>query len=349
MKIKVFQIWSDPDSVLFDVRTPSEFRQGHIPGAHNFPLFSDEERAIVGTLYKQQGKEEAMIKGLEFVGPKMSKFVKKAKKLAAGKKIVIHCWRGGKRSESMGWLLGLAGNEVSIIEGGYKAYRNYFKEQLEKLPLKIIVLGGRTGCGKTIILKALAEKGEQVIDLEGLACHKGSAFGALGESEQPTTEQFENDLYAVFRQLDPGSPIWVENENRSTGKVFIPEGFWKQMKAAPVINLERPFEQRKEIILEQYGQFSILQLKDSFIKIQKRLGGQNLNAALEALDQNDLPGAIAIALHYYDKAYQYYLDNNQAPKIHQMVIKNEGVEEIADKLIVLGTELSSSKNMESES
>lgn len=338
MRITPAKIWANENQVILDVRTPAEFAKGHIPNALNFPLFSDEERIVVGTIYKQKSAEEALVKGLEFVGPKMSSFVTSVEELALGKEMLIHCWRGGKRSESLSWLLKLAGKKVFTLDGGYKAYRNFGAQEFSKKQLKIKILSGKTGCGKTEILYALQEQGEQIIDLEGLANHKGSAFGGLGEEEQPSTEQFENNLYEAFRHLDPERTVWVENENRLVGKVFIPEGFWEQMKAAPLINLERPISERIEVIMRHYGDFSTEELKAAFDRIKKRLGGLNHQAALLALDEKDLEAAIKIALYYYDKAYQHYLDKNKSLEegrlvVEQLVVENETNAEIAEKLV----------------
>ncbi|MEG1749979.1 MAG: tRNA 2-selenouridine(34) synthase MnmH, partial [Tannerellaceae bacterium] len=198
------------NGVILDVRTPDEYNVGHIPNAINFPLFTNEERIVVGTAYVKQGRDIAVEKGLELVGPKMATFVRQAKALAAGRTLYIHCWRGGMRSGSMAWLLRTAGLSVQLLQGGYKAYRQSFTDQLNNIPWKLIVLGGSTGCGKTPILHALEAKGEQVLHLEGLACHKGSAFGALGEGEQPTTEQFSNLLYDEFCRFDPRRRVWCE-------------------------------------------------------------------------------------------------------------------------------------------
>ncbi len=335
MKIDIAELWSAEEQLLLDVRTPAEFAQGHIPGAVNFPLFTDEERVAVGTLYKKVSPQEALLKGLEKVGPKMSGFVREAMSLADGKRIVLHCWRGGKRSESMGWLLGLAGLPVATIKGGYKAYRSFILKAFQDQILKMRILGGKTGSGKTEILIALREKGAQVIDLEALAHHKGSAFGALGETPQPSVEQFENNLYEVFRQTKHNEPVWVENENRLIGKVFLPEGFWKQMKMAPLFQLERSLAQRKAIILAQYGDYPIAAIQQSFEKIKKRLGGQNMQLATAALERNDLAEAIEIALYYYDKAYQYYLDKNTAPSIQKLKVGAADNAQIADQLIQL--------------
>ncbi|RMF29077.1 MAG: tRNA 2-selenouridine(34) synthase MnmH [Bacteroidetes bacterium] len=332
MKIPASELWMHRGRVLLDVRTPAEFARGHIPGALNLPLFSDDERAEVGTLYKQTSPEAALLRGLELVGPKMRALVEQARRLAPQGNVLLHCWRGGKRSESMAWLLRLAGFDALTLEGGYKAYRRHVLESFERRRLKIIVLGGKTGCTKTALLHRLRQLGEQVLDLEGLAHHKGSAFGALGQPAQPMPEQFENDLFEEFRRLDPTRPVWVENENRAIGRVFIPEAFWRQMKAAPLINIALPLERRIQNILADYGAFPREELAEAFRKIHKRLGGQNLLAALQALEAGDLRRAVEIALTYYDKAYQHYLDKNQAPHILRLEFQDEPLDAIAEAL-----------------
>lgn len=291
------------DRVLLDVRTPAEYAQAHIPGAINLPLFSNEERVIVGTLYKQQSPEAAFLQGLEFAGAKMADYVRQANQFAPGRRVAIHCWRGGQRSGSISWLLGFAGFDVWTLQGGYKAYRNYVLNAFASCKLPLLVLGGATGSGKTAVLHALKNQGEQILDLEALAHHKGSAFGALGEQPQPTVEQFENDLYAACQALDPQRRIWVENESRAIGRVYQPEGFWELFRHSPHIELAIPFEQRVAYLVEVYANHPVDDLRESFSKIERRLGGQHLKAALEALDQHDFAEAATIALRYYDKAY----------------------------------------------
>ena len=180
---------------VIDVRSPAEFRQGHIPGAINLPLFDDQERKEVGTLYKQVNREAAIFAGFEFIGKKLADLARQGVKLAGRKKkLLVHCWRGGMRSQSMSWLFETTGISCALLDGGYKSFRKHVREQLA-LPITLKVLGGKTGSGKTLLLSRIQQLGEQIIDLEALAHHKGSAFGALGEPEQPTTEQFENHLF----------------------------------------------------------------------------------------------------------------------------------------------------------
>lgn len=321
-----------PGRVLIDVRTPAEFAAGHIPGSVNLPLFTNEERAEIGTIYKQVNPELAFLKGLERVGPKMRGFVETALKLAPDKKLAIHCWRGGQRSESMGWLFEKSGFDVIVLNGGYKAWRRHVLEYLSEPPFTFMVVGGYTGSGKTAVLRALMEMGETVVDLEGLAHHKGSAFGALGEQAQPTVEQFENDLWSVFQQLPPGRTVWLEDESKSIGRVYLPEGFWRKLLASTMIQLVMPIELRVERLVEEYGAFSREDLAECFQKIVKRTGGQNLNAALEALDRNDLAAAAEVALKYYDKTYNHTLERPGRGQIIRMEIKTKNPEEIARSL-----------------
>ncbi len=318
---------------LFDVRTPAEFSKGHIPNAFNLALFSNEERAVVGTIYKKESPKQAMLKGLEFVGPKMRLLIEKVEQKTDNKKVAVHCWRGGKRSGSVGWLLGMAGFEVQTIIGGYKAYRNFVLDQFHQQKLELLVLGGKTGCGKTKILHALKEQGEQIIDLEGLAHHKGSAFGFIGEASAPTVEQFENNLYETITKLDTSRRIWVENESKRIGKVLIPEGFWQQLKAAPLVNIALPFDVRLMVSIENYSTEAKTELERAFYNIRKRLGGQNYQKALTYLADNDLKSAGSIALKYYDKQYQYMLEKNETKTIKYINFKKDEPLKIAQYLI----------------
>jgi len=321
------------DLPLIDVRTPSEFLQGHIPGAINLPLFTDEERVEVGTLYKNEGPDEALKLGLGYTGPKLQLIVETAANLANDGSIAVHCWRGGKRSGSIGWLLDFSGLHVTLINGGYKAYRKKALEFVANTQFALIVLGGRTGSAKTAILHELSRIGEQVLDLEGLANHKGSAFGWIGEEEQPSTEQFENNIFEILRHFEPTRRVWVENESKSIGRVYIPDGFWKRMKAAPLVHLEVGLDQRVSHLVSLYASAEDrVALIQSFSKIERRLGGQKLKDAILAVENGNYAEAAKIALHYYDKTYDYNLENNKSPLINVLDAVNLDIEEIARRL-----------------
>lgn len=318
--------------VVLDVRSPSEYTHGHIPGALSFPLFSDEERAAVGTVYKQKSKELAMELGLEYVGPKMAGFVRQAKKLAPHRQLAVHCWRGGQRSGSMAWLLRQAGFDVVTLEGGYKNYRRAVLDGFSEVKFPLLILGGRTGTGKTKVLWALQNLGEQVLDLERLANHKGSAFGFIGELPQPKVEQFENNLSQALQKFDLSRRIWVENESRSIGRIYVPDDFWAQMKAAPLLHLEIPQAARIQNLLDDYVLTDKDDLRTAFLKIEKKLGGQHLKTALEALDRDDFAAAATIALGYYDKTYQHGLSTNQSPDIQVLKFDHGDPVKIAEEL-----------------
>jgi len=331
---------------VVDVRSPAEFQQGHIPGAHNIPLFTNEERAAVGTLYKNSGKYAALLKGLDFVGPKMSDFVKKVVALARDKKLLVHCWRGGMRSESMAWLFSRAGIETIILRGGYKAYRKHIRSKFEQ-DMPLVIVGGMTGSGKTELLHYLAKTGHQVIDLEGRAHHKGSAFGAIGQTEQPTSEQFENDLAAYWKTLSAEKPVFIEDESRSIGSVSLPEPLFFQMRRAPVIKIEIPKPHRIQRLVREYAKFENEKLKDALVRIHRRLGGQNEKEAILALENQDYEKVAEITLGYYDKAYKKGLSKRETQSIYPLALSADNPEENArqvlsfyqEKLAINGTHI----------
>lgn len=310
------------ENPVLDVRSLAEHEYGKIPGAISFPLFSNEERGEIGILYKRQGREAAIKRGLEVVGPKMREMVEKAEALPYKDTVLVHCWRGGMRSGSVAWLLQTYGLPVATLKGGYKSFRNYVLSYFEN-PLQLLVIAGPTGSGKTDLLKALAKAGEQVIDLEGLAEHKGSVFGELGQNSQPSSEHFQNLIFWKLKDMDLSKPVWIEDESIGIGKVMIPEPFWNQMRRAPRIffNMER--EIRVKRLVKEYGTFSKDILQEKILQLQKKLGGQHVKSALEDLLMDRLNAVASCLLVYYDKAYANSIERYSGKILYKVEAAHE--------------------------
>ncbi len=291
------------DIPLIDVRSPAEFARGHIPGAGNIPLLDDDERHEVGKKYVQTGREEAIELGLELVGPKMALLAQAAKKLTTDKQRGVYCWRGGMRSEKMAWLFELSGLQCTVLDGGYKAYRKRIMADFERME-QLILIQGPTGSGKTEILKALGDSGQQVIDLEALAHHRGSAFGHLGQPEQPTSQQFQNDIHAAMRDFDLSQPVFIEAESANIGKVSLPDPLWAKMKQSPVIHIDIARPARFDHLMEMYGHFPVDMLLESVRRIAGHLGGRRLAAVTDMLERGAVDEAVAEVLDYYDTSYE---------------------------------------------
>lgn len=302
---------------VVDVRSPEEFARGHIPGAKSLPLFDNKERAEVGTLYKQSGRYASVLRGLDIVGPKMSSFLKKGVAWAREGRILVHCWRGGMRSESMAWLFERGGLQADTLIGGYKAYRHHIRQEWDN-EQPLVILGGMTGSGKTEILHELRKNGGQVLDLEGTAHHKGSAFGAIGQEPQPSSEQFENNLAYAWHHLDKHEPVWLEDESRAIGGVSIPEPLYRRMQQAPVIDVHIPKGERIKRLVREYAGFDKERLESAIHRISKRLGGQNEKAAVRALQEGDFETVADITLWYYDKAYHNDLQKRENRKVYKL-------------------------------
>jgi tRNA 2-selenouridine synthase len=294
---------------ILDVRSPSEYAHAHMKNAYSLALFTDEERKLVGTAYKQQGKQPAIKLGLNYFGVKMASMVNDVEALLASssdptnKVLLVHCWRGGMRSAGVAWLLDLYGYTVYTLVGGYKAYRNWVLAQfILAYPFKVV--GGYTGSGKTETLHALHALNEPIIDLEGLAHHKGSAFGNLGQPIQPSQEQFENLLaQSLYTISVKSSFIWVEDESRRIGLVNIPATLFDQIRKSKLYFLEIPFTQRLQFILQGYGKFEKDKLMTAILRIKKRLGGLETKTAINYLIEDDVESSFKVLLTYYDKLY----------------------------------------------
>ncbi|HEY1022647.1 MAG TPA: tRNA 2-selenouridine(34) synthase MnmH, partial [Flavisolibacter sp.] len=327
-------------SLLIDVRSPSEYNHAHLPGAVNLPLFSDAERAVVGTQYKQVSRQEAIKIGLDYFGPKMRLMVEKVEQLISNRQqsigkmadcqlpvancIYLYCWRGGMRSGAVAWLLNLYGFEVTVLAGGYKAFRHWVL-QTNGYPYPLKLVGGYTGSGKTALLKTLEQRGELIVDLEALAKHKGSAFGNIGMPQQPSQEMFENHLALTladcFAQAtnfaDSGETdrvqkaIWMEDESQRIGHVNIPQSFWQTMRCSPVYFLDIPFEERLQNIVADYGNLDKERMISAIQRIAKRLGPLETKNAVRFLEEGAIEESFRILLQYYDKQYRKGLHNRQ--------------------------------------
>jgi len=319
------------NELIIDVRAPIEFEKGHITNAINIPLFEDVERAEIGTLYKQQGKEMAVNRGLEIVSPKLVPFVNQVKSLTKNKKMFIYCFRGGMRSNSFAWLMNTSGLDATILEGGYKNYRNHVLNYFEEKK-NLVIIGGMTGSGKTDLLKKLYKIDFQIIDLEKLANHKGSAFGSINEEKQKPQQIFENNLFHQLNLLDSEKIILIEDESQSIGYNKIPHAFWLQMKKAPIIKVEIPFELRVQKLVKDYTTTNIEALKICVKKIEQNLGTQNAILCLKYLEENNLTDVARLTLKYYDKVYSYTYNKKTTQLIIPLALDSMNIEENTLKL-----------------
>ena len=317
---------------VIDVRSPSEFNSGHIPGAFNIPLFDDKEREIVGITYKKENRNNAIIKGIELTGSTMHLKLLTALKIAKENNLLVHCWRGGMRSETMAWLFTLGDIKVEVLDGGYKTYRRHILSRLAE-EHKIIVLGGMTGSSKTHILHHIRKLKHQFIDLEGLANHKGSAFGALGQPPQPTSEHFANLLFNEWKDLNIAVPVWIEDESRNIGTVFMPDFFYNNLQKAPAIVLIMDIDKRLPRLIKEYSAYPPEMLKNAIMKISKRMGGDNTKDAITAVDAGDFETAIRITLKYYDKAYLYGITKKHSGKVIYVETETDDITQNANKIL----------------
>jgi len=320
---------------VLDVRSPSEYIHAHLPAAFSVPVFTDEQRAVIGTAYVQQSRQTAVDFGLNYFSERMKiipsdvlNILNQLKKDTgfSNNTLLIHCWRGGMRSDAVAWLLNLYGYKIYLLKGGYKAFRRWSLDQFEKR-YALKVLGGFTGSGKTEVLKELKRKGKTVINLEGIANHKGSAFGGLGERSQPSHEMFENmlalELWKIKNQMYNGdaqtkindNEIWLEDESVHIGRVGIPKIFWQQMRNSPLYFLDIPFDERVKYIVNNYGSFDKEELINCVLRIQKRLGGLNTQNVIRFFNEEKFTDAFSILLKYYDKMYAESLQNRENKEV----------------------------------
>ena len=324
---------------LIDVRSPDEYYKGNLPNSINIPLFDNEERSIIGKIYKNNGREKAVIKGLEFVAHNIENMVNNiietlnfyesnnnsSKREEAT--IKIYCARGGMRSLSISWLLDKYKLKNITLKGGYKNYRKWTLDSFNK-NWELVVIGGKTGTGKTKLLRLLDENNYQVIDLEGLACHRGSTFGGLGMKKQPSNEQFENLIAEELKLFRNQKKIFVEAESANIGKCKIPHEFFSKMKKSQRIEIIKSEQNRLEELIKTYSIYEEQDLIDAVIRIKKRLGPQRTKIAIDSIQNKDWESVCKSVLEYYDKCYEY-------EKVGKNNIKNLNLTDIFDNQIAL--------------
>ncbi len=321
------------DVPLIDVRSPGEYEKGHIPGAINIPLFSNEERAAVGTVYKRQSRQAAIELGFQFVNPKREFLAHQSRAASNSHGIAIHCWRGGMRSRFFAEHLEQYGiGPVFLIEKGYKAFRQLALETFES-EYRLHTIGGYTGSGKTEILQVLKKRGHQVLDLEQIANHKGSAFGGIGCLPQPTSEQFENDLFLEWRSFSPNSPIWIEDESRNIGSVFLPPALYASIREQKVHFLDIPRKERAHYLVNEYGHFPKEELALAIHKITRKLGGQHAQHALQLLEEGKYEEGVFIVLQYYDKLYEKGISRRDPSQVIRLPLQTVDAEKNASLIL----------------
>ena len=303
------------DYTFVDVRSPKEFEEDHIPGAINIPLFSNEERAIVGTIYKKESKDLAIEKGLEIMSEKLPAMVKKYKEIEG--KVCIYCWRGGMRSGSITSLLKSMKFNVIKLENGYKDYRRYVREELDKIELpEFIVIYGLTGSGKTELLNKVSNS----LDLEGLAQHRGSIFGDINLKPN-SQKRFESLLLKRLLELQKEKIVFVEGESRRVGRILIHEKVWKHMQEAKKAKLICPDEERVERIYKEYcNDLDKKLFKEKILLIEKYLGKQKAQELIQLLGEDKIKEVIKIILlDYYDNLYAHTIDSKEyIAEIHSL-------------------------------
>ena len=288
---------------IVDVRSPSEYEAGHIEASINIPILNNQNRAVIGRTFKQEGREAAIKLGFQLVNPLRNDLLDTLNKKVDGKTIALYCARGGLRSNHMAAFFAENGYTVYVLNGGYKAFRNHLLSIIAQFK-RIVVLSAHTGSGKTEILHALKNKGAQVLDLEGLAKHKGSVFGALGNDAQPSSAAFHNLIFEELKNYNPNDVLWVENESFTIGQVHLPIELWTHMKIASGVELSVPLEERVGYIVADYGRYESGDLVACIQKLNKRLGDEACRNICSLVEEGDLKAAVYGLFKYYDKAYE---------------------------------------------
>lgn len=320
---------------LVDVRSPGEFREASLPGALNVPLFNDEERARVGKVFKDEGVLEAKLKGVELVSPRLHAMLETIVRQAGNSPVCLYCWRGGMRSKMLALLLDFMGLKVFQLQGGYKAYRRFIYRQLEdwKLRQGLVVLNGLTGTGKTVILQRLAPRWP-VIDLEGLARHRGSVFGDLGLGRPRGQKDFEALLWQSLYRYRDAPFLLVEGEGRKIGPLYLPPFLVEGIKEGRHLLVQASLETRTSRILEEYVTLDkakiIQEAARPLRRLEKKLGREKVSSLLHSLQEGDFYRVIKILCRdHYD---QKYAESKIGINAFELIVKAEDLEEATSRI-----------------
>ncbi len=317
------------NAVYIDVRSQQEYSEGTIPGAVNVPLFDDQERAKIGTIYTRESPKKAMDLGLQIASNKLPSLYKQVEHLAGKGSVMLFCWRGGMRSKSLATILDLMGMPVYRLNGGYKAYRRFIVDFFAaEFPFHIVVLRGNTGAGKTEILKRLKVDGYPVIDLEGLSNNRGSVFGSIGLGNQPTQKQFEAMLFEEIKRYSDHTYLIVECESKRIGRITVPDSIFSAMQEGTQVLIFDTLKNRAQRLVHEYTEISSEFDEDltfALERLKKRLGNTSLSELLEMLQNKAYKDfATKIIIEYYDKLYGY---PNEYNSDYELCIDNRRIEE----------------------
>jgi tRNA 2-selenouridine synthase len=331
-------------STVIDARSESEFAEDHLPGAQNWPVLNDTERALIGTEYKQVSPFDARKRGAALVSANIARLVQQqVMDKPRGWQPLVYCWRGGQRSGALALVLGEIGFHVQVLDGGYRDFRRAVLAELVGLPaqLDFRVLCGRTGSAKSRLLRELAAQGAQVLDLEALACHRGSVLGPEPGRPQPSQKAFDTALWQALRALDPSRPVFTEGESRVIGRLRLPQELIDRLRAAQVLQVDMPLDARVCFLLDDYGHFvqdaeGLCSRLDALVDLRGRATVQRWQAQARAGHWTDMVGEL-LTMHY-DPSYlksmrQHFADFDAAPVISLTDAQGDTLQAAAAQLL----------------